>query len=77
MALKPQFDEWQGVGFRLDGEGRNSGFFHYGETVGYFAGFGAGVSNGRGWVIMTNAERKCFEPIVNSIDKEFGWTTMP
>jgi CubicO group peptidase (beta-lactamase class C family) len=77
MALKPQFDEWQGIGFRLDGEGRNSGFFHYGETVGYFAGFGAGAFNGRGWVIMTNAEKKCFEPIVNSIGKEFGWTTMP
>lgn len=76
-ALKPQFDPWQGVGFRLDGEGESRGFYHYGETVGYFAGFGAGVSNKRGWVIMTNAEKERFNPIVKAIGKEFGWATRP
>jgi CubicO group peptidase (beta-lactamase class C family) len=75
-SLKPQFDEWQGMGFRLDGEGKARGFYHFGETLGYFAGFGAGVSNGRGWVIMTNAQKERFGPIVKAIGKEFGWTTM-
>jgi CubicO group peptidase (beta-lactamase class C family) len=76
-ALKPQFDSWQGIGFRLDGEGPSRAFYHYGENVGYFAGFGAGVSNGRGWVIMTNAEKKRFDPIVNAIGKEFRWGRSP
>ena len=76
-TLKPQFDSWQGVGFRLDGDGQARGFYHYGETVGYFAGFGAGVSNGHGWVIMTNAEKERFTPIVEAISKEFGWSTPP
>jgi CubicO group peptidase (beta-lactamase class C family) len=73
-ALKPQFDEWQGIGFRLDGEGQARGFYHYGENVGYYAGFGAGISNGHGWVIMMNAEKDHLVPIVNAIGKEFGWT---
>jgi CubicO group peptidase (beta-lactamase class C family) len=68
-ALTPQFDEWQGVGFRLDGEGQARGFYHYGENVGYFAGLGAGVSNGHGWLIMTNAERERIAPIVEVVGK--------
>src|SRR5262249_13794429 len=31
-ALKAQFDEWQAMGFRLDGEGEGRGFYHYGEN---------------------------------------------
>jgi hypothetical protein len=76
-ALKPQFDEWQGLGFRLDGEGQARGFYHYGENIGYFAGFGAGVSNGRGWIIMSNAQKERLDPIVKAIGAEFGWTTRP
>ena len=76
-ALKPQFDRWQGLGFRLDGEGQGRGFYHYGENIGYFAGFGAGVSNGRGWVIMSNAQKERFDPIVKAIADEFGWTRAP
>lgn len=72
-CLKPQFDEWQGVGFRLDGEGSQRSFYHYGNNTGYFAGLGAGVSNGRAWVIMTNAQKPCLDPIVNAIGSEFGW----
>jgi hypothetical protein len=32
-SLKPQFDEWQGMGFQLDGEGQARSFYHYGETL--------------------------------------------
>jgi len=75
-SLNPQFDEWQGMGFRLDGESMGRGFFHYGQNLGYFAGFGAGISNGRGWVIMTNAQKERIGPIVKAIGKEF-WSTTP
>jgi CubicO group peptidase (beta-lactamase class C family) len=40
--LTPQFDGWMGMGVFLDGQGTNRGFFHAGETLGYFAHFGAG-----------------------------------
>lgn len=71
--LKPQFDAWQGIGIRLDGTGENRGFYHAGENSGYFARLGAGVSNGRGWVILSNAQKNKFDPILRSISKEFGW----
>jgi CubicO group peptidase (beta-lactamase class C family) len=50
--LKAQFDAWPGIGTRLDGTGENRGFHPAGENFGYFARFGAGVSNGRGRVIL-------------------------
>ncbi|MGE5296680.1 MAG: serine hydrolase domain-containing protein, partial [Solirubrobacterales bacterium] len=71
--LKPQFDGWMGMGVLLDGEGDNRGFFHAGGNLGYVSRFGAGVSNGRGWVIMTNAEKDRFNPILKAIATEFGW----
>jgi CubicO group peptidase (beta-lactamase class C family) len=73
-TLTAPFDGWQGLGFRLDGEGESRGFYHGGTTFGYYAEFGAGVSNGRGWVIMSNAQkREKFRPILDAISKEFGW----
>ncbi len=33
--LKPQFDEWQGVGIRLGGTGEDRAFSHAGENPGY------------------------------------------
>jgi len=71
--LKPQFDGPTGMGVFLDGEGENRGFSHAGENFGYFAHFGAGVSNDRAWIIMTNAQKGRFNPIVNTIAEEFGW----
>lgn len=71
--LQPQFDAWQGMGIRVDGEGANRGFYHAGENFGYFARFGAGVSNGRGWVIMVNAQKNKFNSIVQAIGKELDW----
>jgi CubicO group peptidase (beta-lactamase class C family) len=73
--LEPQFDDSMGMGIFLDGEGDHRGFFHAGENLGYFAHFGAGVSNGHGWVIMTNAQKDRFDPIVKAVAQEFGWIT--
>jgi CubicO group peptidase (beta-lactamase class C family) len=71
--LKPQFDGWMGTGILLDGAGGNRGFFHAGGNLGYVARFGAAVSNDRGWVIMTNAEKDRFNPILKAIFTELGW----
>ena len=71
--LKPQFDDWQGVGIRLDGSGENRGFYHGGENPGYCAFLGAGVSNGRALVIMTNANKHRSDPIVKAVLREFRW----
>jgi CubicO group peptidase (beta-lactamase class C family) len=75
-TLTAPFDGWQGLGVRLDGEGDNRGFYHGGTTFGYHAEFGAGVSNGRGWVIMSNSgKREAFRPILEAISREFGWNS--
>jgi CubicO group peptidase (beta-lactamase class C family) len=71
--LKPPYDGWQGIGVRLGGDGRHRSFYHAGETLGYFARFGAGVSDGRGLVIMSNAKKNRFGAIEKEIAKEFGW----
>jgi CubicO group peptidase (beta-lactamase class C family) len=71
--LKPQFDGWMGMGILLDGDPNNRGFWHGGGNLGYVARFGAAVSNDRGWVIMTNAEKDRFNPMVKAIAEEFGW----
>jgi CubicO group peptidase (beta-lactamase class C family) len=72
--LKPQFDECQGIGVRLDGAGENRAFYHLGQTLDYFARFDAGVSNGRGLVIMTNTRKDRLAPIAKAIVDEFGWS---
>lgn len=73
--LKPQFDEWQGVGIRLGGTGEDRAFSHAGENPGYCAVLIADVSKGRGFVIMTNANKHRADPIVNAIKHElFGST---
>jgi hypothetical protein len=63
------------MGICLDGEGENRGFFHAGSNLGYFARFGASVSNGRTWVIMTNAQKDCSDPIAKAIAQQFAWIT--
>lgn len=70
--LKPHFDPWQGAGILLDGSGQGQGFFHGGETLGYFARLGASVSIDRGWVIMSNAQKDKFTPILKAIVEDFG-----
>jgi CubicO group peptidase (beta-lactamase class C family) len=71
--LKPQFDPFMGTGVFLDEKGDYHGFFHAGENPGYLARFGAGVSNGRGWVIMTNTgEKDRFGAILEAVFREFG-----
>ena len=70
--LKPQFDSFMGTGVFLDEKGDYHGFFHAGENPGYLARFGAGISNGRGWVIMTNGEKDRFGPILEAVFQEFG-----
>lgn len=71
--LTPQFDGATGMGVFMDGDPNNRGFWHAGGNLGYVARFGAAVSNGRGWVIMTNAEKDRFFPIIKAIAEEFGW----
>jgi hypothetical protein len=62
-----------GTGVFLDEKGDYHGFFHAGENPGYLARFGAGVSNGRGWVIMTNTgEKDRFGAILEAVFREFG-----
>ena len=70
--LKPQFDGWMGMGVLLDQKDDYHGFFHAGFNPGYMARFGAGVSTGRGWVIMTNGQKDKFDPILAAVFKEFG-----
>jgi CubicO group peptidase (beta-lactamase class C family) len=71
--LTPQFDGATGMGVFMDGDPNNRGFWHAGGNLGYVARFGAAVSNDRGWVIMTNAEKDRFFPIIKAIAEEFGW----
>ena len=71
--LTQQFDGPTGMSVFLDGEPNNRGFWHAGGNLGYVARFGAAVSNDRGWVIMTNAEKDRFGPILQAIFTEFGW----
>lgn len=74
--LNGRFDSFMGTGVFLDGEGENRGFFHGGENWGYLSRFGAGVSNGRGWVIMSNAmDHDYFDAILQVIVTEFNWTS--
>lgn len=72
--LTPQFDPYMGLGVFLGGEGPTRGFFHTGETLGYFALLGAGVSLDRAWVIMSNGKKDCFGPIMQAVTREFGWS---
>jgi CubicO group peptidase (beta-lactamase class C family) len=71
--LTPQFDGPTGMGIFMDGDPNNRGFWHAGGNLGYVSRFGAAVSNDRGWVIMTNAEKDRFNPIIKAIAEEFGW----
>lgn len=71
--LTAPYDGWQGIGIRLTGSGENLKFYHDGANFGYFARFGADVSNGRAWVIMSNGQKNKFGPITKSIAREFGW----
>jgi hypothetical protein len=75
--VKAPFDPWMGTGVLLDGQGDYHGFFHAGSNAGYTSRFGAGVSTGRGWIIMTNGQKDRLYPIVGAIFKEFGSVTEP
>lgn len=76
--LKPQFgDGWQGIGIRLGGTGKDFSFSHAGENPGYCGVMIAGVSNGCGYVIMTNANKHRSTPIIQAIIDEYGWNKKP
>jgi CubicO group peptidase (beta-lactamase class C family) len=77
--LKAQFDPMMGLGVFLDQKDDYHGFFHGGFNPGYFSRFGAGVSNGRAWVIMSNGQRDRFDPILKAVFQEFGpiWEPPP
>jgi CubicO group peptidase (beta-lactamase class C family) len=72
--LEPPFDAEQGIGIRLgQSDDGYRIFYHYGENPGYCAGLVAGVSIGRGYVIMTNANKHQLGPLMKAIAHEFGW----
>lgn len=73
LFLTPQFDGWQGMGIRLDGPENKRVFYHYGENFGFYMRMAGGVTDGRGWIIMTNAQKTKFNPILRAIRDEFGW----
>ena len=74
--LKPQFEPEYGMGVFLGNENGDPIFFFGGFNWGYVSKFRAGVTNGRGWVIMSNGQNtKFFDPIVEAISDAFGWDT--
>ena len=74
--LKPQFQSWMGMGVFLGGGEGDRNFSHGGTNWGYVSRFGANVTNGRGWVIMSNGmDDDCFGPILEVIHEIFPWDT--
>jgi CubicO group peptidase (beta-lactamase class C family) len=73
--LETPFDGEQGIGIRLgQSDDGYRIFYHYGENPGYCAALVAGVSIGRGFVIMTNANKHRLAPVMKAIAHEFAWT---
>jgi len=70
--LKPQFDPWLGMGVVLEDAGGDRLFSASGVNWGYVSKFRAGVTNGRGWVIMSNGQDMDYsDPIVAAISDAF------
>jgi len=75
QMLTPQTGGW-GLGFVVDGQGRNARFSHGGSTEGFNSLMVAYNETGQGAVIMTNSVRgnALLDEILRSIAREYGWT---
>jgi len=64
-----------GIGYRLDGSGRDLEFFHRGDDEGFVAGFFAFPERGQGAVVMTNGQQgtRVIDEILASLATEYGW----
>ena len=69
----------QGLGFRLEGEGRAARFSHHGGNTGYRCFLVAYNDLGQGAVVMTNSDNgfELVQEIIRSIAKEYNWPNYP
>ncbi|HKR13316.1 MAG TPA: serine hydrolase domain-containing protein [Pyrinomonadaceae bacterium] len=69
----------QGLGFRLEGEGRAARFSHHGGNTGYRCFIVAYNELGQGAVVMTNSDNgfELVQEIIRSIAKEYSWPDYP
>lgn len=69
----------QGLGFRLEGEGRAARFSHHGGNTGYRCFIVAYNDLGQGAVVMTNSDNgfELVQEIVRSIAREYSWPEYP
>lgn len=69
----------QGLGFRLEGEGRSARFSHHGGNTGYRCFIVAYNELGQGAIVMTNSDNgfELVQEIIRSIAKEYGWPDYP
>ena len=69
----------QGLGFRLEGEGRSARFSHHGGNTGYRCFIVAYNHLGQGAIVMTNSDNgaELVQEIVRSIAKEYEWPDYP
>lgn len=69
----------QGLGFRLEGEGRAARFSHHGGNKGYRCFLIAYSDRGQGAIVMTNSDNgfELVQEIVRSIAKEYDWPDYP
>ena len=74
--LRPQFEPQMGMGVFLGGEEGDRTFYFGGVNWGYVSKFSASVTNGRGWVIMSNGQNMdYFDPIIEAISEVLHWDT--
>lgn len=69
----------QGLGFRLEGEGRSARFSHHGGNTGYRCFLIAYEDLGQGAIVMTNSDNgfELVQEIIRSIAKEYSWPDYP
>ena len=65
----------QGLGFRLEGDGRSARFSHHGGNMGYRCFIVAYSDTGQGAVVMTNSDNgfELIQKIIRNIAKEYSW----
>jgi CubicO group peptidase (beta-lactamase class C family) len=69
----------QGLGFRLEGEGRSARFSHHGGNTGYRCFLVAYNHLGQGAIVMTNSDNgaELVQEVVRTIAREYGWPDYP
>jgi CubicO group peptidase (beta-lactamase class C family) len=74
QMLTPQIGNW-GLGFSVEGEGRNRRFSHGGSTLEFNSFLMAYNNSGQGAVIMANSLRgeRVIDELLRSVSKEYGW----